>query len=84
MALTFVYQHSRVHHCVNDCLHVPMNVYEYAKMNVDSLKRMYFHCNETDIYFIESIFSGNDQQKVYHDNCNFDIFMALPIANSFR
>ena len=34
-------------------------------MNVDSLKWMYFHGNETDICVIGSIFSGNDQQKVY-------------------
>ena len=26
---------------------------------------MYFQGNETDICVIESIFSGNDQQKVY-------------------
>ena len=50
-----------------------MYVYEYAKMlnelqrtnvNVDSLKWMYFHGNESDYCVIESIFSGNDQQKV--------------------
>ena len=42
----FVYQHYRMHHRVNDCLNVLMNVYEYVKMlnefmtneNVDSLK----------------------------------------------
>ena len=29
-------------------------------MNVDSLKWMYFHGNETDNCVIESIFFGND------------------------
>ena len=33
-------------------------------MKADSLKWLYFHGNETDICFIESLFSGNDQQKV--------------------
>ena len=36
-------------------------------MNVDWIKWMHFHGNETDetdICVIESIFSGNDQQKV--------------------
>ena len=28
---------------------------------------MYFHGNETDIWFIESRFSGSDQQKVHID-----------------
>ena len=34
--------------------------------SVDSLKWMYFHGNETNICVIESIFSGNDQQKEYY------------------
>ena len=33
-------------------------------MNANSLKWMYFHGNETDIWVIETVFSGNDQQKV--------------------
>ena len=34
------------------------------KMIVSSLKWMCFNGNETDICIIDSIFSGNDQQKV--------------------
>ena len=40
-------------------------------MVVDSLKWIYLHGNETDIYVIDSILPGNDQQKVYwHDYPN--------------
>ena len=63
-----------MHHRVNDCLYVLTYVYEYAKMlnefvkdknECRFIKMNVFLGNETDNCVIESIFSGNDQQKVY-------------------
>ena len=44
-------------------------------MIVDSLKGMCFNCNETDICVIDSIFSVNDQQKVYSQLYRFIVHM---------
>ena len=65
-----------MHHRGNDYLYVLMYVYEYAKMLNEFVKDenespfikmnvFYFHGNETDSCVIESIFSCNDQRKVY-------------------
>ena len=42
-----------------------LNEFVKMKINVNSLKLIYFHGNETDICIIKSIYSGNVQQKVY-------------------
>ena len=41
-------------------------------MSVDSIKLMYFRVNEFEVGVNQSIFSGNEQQKVYmRPLCNF-------------
>ena len=62
MVLMVVCWYYRVHFHTNGCVSV--------LMNVDWIKRMYFCVNEFEVGINGtcSIFSGNEQQKVYYNN----------------